>query len=99
MRTAYRLSDSPPPPDEASGSDVELTVSRLAREGDSGSAPNDATPDQEVRPLSPLILILIVIVLLAVLGGAFVHNLLWLLLIVALAVLIWNLLAGRRGAV
>ena len=47
--------------------------------------------------MSPLILILIVIVLLAVLGGAFVHNLLWLLLIVALAVLIWNLLAGRRA--
>jgi hypothetical protein len=47
--------------------------------------------------MSLLWIILIVIVLLAVLGGAFVHNLLWLLLIVALVVLVWNLLAGRRA--
>ncbi len=44
-----------------------------------------------------LLILLVLLVLFAVAGGAFVHNLLWLLLIVALAVLVFGLLTGRRA--
>ena len=44
-----------------------------------------------------LVLVLIVLLLLALLGGYAVNNLIWIIAIVVLAVLVWRLLTGRRA--
>ena len=49
-------------------------------------------------PVSPLLLILLVLLILfAVGGGVWVSNLLWLLLVVALGVLLVGLFTGRQA--
>jgi hypothetical protein len=42
-------------------------------------------------------IIVLILVILAVTGGAFVNNLLWLILIVALIVALVSLMSGRRA--
>ena len=49
--------------------------------------------------MDALVLILVVLLVLALVGGAAVHNLIWILAVVLLAVLIWRLVAGRGRAV
>ncbi len=44
-----------------------------------------------------LVLVLIVLLLLALVGGYAVSNLLWIIAVIVLAVLLWRLLTGRRA--
>ena len=44
-----------------------------------------------------LVIVLIVLLLLMLVGGYAVHNLLWILALVVLAVLLWRVLTSRRA--
>ena len=44
-----------------------------------------------------LVLVLIVLLVLALVGGYAVSNLLWILAVVLLVVLVWRVLTGRRA--
>jgi hypothetical protein len=44
-----------------------------------------------------LVLVLIVLLVLALVGGYAVSNLIWILAVVLLVVLIWRMMAGRRA--